>query len=317
MAKSQNMTPNKKELQLQAQNSWREVKTKNKNIIQDLIFNLLNTPIQHPPFSYFSQKTTLVELPTPPPVILPELPDNDQLPINATAQRQSVTILNKAKAELYEYTNLLKTATSSTLRTQFTSKIEDLEKTIEIEERKLKRLKDNAAARKRARNKKQQKLEEENIVEIYDTPGRPSFLINDSNFLDKMHKSIEFGAADYKRRKEVIKVRTVKHLREKMEENYSIHIARSTLQNYMQPRHPGSKEANRHHHPAQIRLAAVGRNEMNEHVDEHYCLASVKGAKSFVSAFPQDTVLISQDDKAKVLFGKFFFKVYILTFMLL
>ena len=54
-----------------------------------------------------------------------------------------------------------------------------------------------------------------------------------------MHDSIKFGAADHKRRKEIIKVRTVKHLREKMEENYNIYMAKSTLQNYMQPRHPG------------------------------------------------------------------------------
>ena len=74
---------------------------------------------------------------------------------------------------------------------------------------------------------------------MYNTPGRPSFLINDHNLLEKMHNSIEFGAADHKRRKEIIKVRTVKHLREKMEENYNIYMAKSTLQNYMQPRHPG------------------------------------------------------------------------------
>src|SRR5439155_19887001 len=74
-------------------------------------------------------------------------------------------------------------------------------------------------------------------------------------------------------------------------------MSKSTLQNYMQPRHSGSREAQQHHHPAQIRLAAVGRNEMNEHIDGHYCLTSVKGVKSF------DVVLISQDDKAKVPLG--------------
>ena len=92
-----------------------------------------------------------------------------------------------------------------------------------------------------------------------------------------------------------------------MEEDYNIHMTRSTLQNYMQPKHPGTKEAQRHHHPAQIRLAAVGRNEMNSHIDEHYCLASVKGVKSFASVFPQDVVLISQDDKAKAFFDMHFF----------
>ena len=79
----------------------------------------------------------------------------------------------------------------------------------------------------------------------------------------------------------------------------------------MQPRHPGTKEANRHHHPAQIRLAAVGRNEMKEHVDKHYCLASVKGVKLFASTFPQNVVLISQNDKAKV---NYFIILYLFLF---
>lgn len=39
---------------------------------------------------------------------------------------------------------------------------------------------------------------EENIVKVYDTLGHLSFLINESDFLENMHNSIEFGAADYK-----------------------------------------------------------------------------------------------------------------------
>ena len=41
---------------------------------------------------------------------------------------------------------------------------------------------------------------------------------------------------------------------------------------------------------------------MASHIDEYYCLASVKGIKSFASAFPDKVVLISQDDKAKVFY---------------
>jgi vacuolar-type H+-ATPase subunit I/STV1 len=113
---------------------------------------------------------------------------------------------------VYEYTKLLKVATSSEVRSQFSSKIKTLEETITIEEKRLKRLKNNAAAQKQSREKKKKKLEKENIVEVYNTPGRPSYLMNDPNLLEKMHSCIEFGAADHKRRKEVIKVRTIKHL---------------------------------------------------------------------------------------------------------
>src|SRR5438034_9478283 len=53
MVKNQNATLNKKELQQQAQNSWREVRTKNKNIIQSLISELLKTPVQSSFFNFF------------------------------------------------------------------------------------------------------------------------------------------------------------------------------------------------------------------------------------------------------------------------
>ena len=72
-------------------------------------------------------------------------------------------------------------------------------------------------------------MEKENVVKLYDKSECPSFLINDPKFLEKMHDSIEFEAADYKQCKEVIKVWTIKHLREKMKENYNIYIVRSTL----------------------------------------------------------------------------------------
>ena len=86
-----------------------------------------------------------------------------------------------------------------------------------------------------------------------------------------------------------------------MEKDYGIYMAKSTTQNYLQLQHPDIKEGQRHHHPVQICLAAVGRNKINNQVDQHYCLASIKGVKSFASAFSQDIVLISQDNKTKVI----------------
>ncbi|RIA88603.1 hypothetical protein C1645_826123 [Glomus cerebriforme] len=145
-------------------------------------------------------------------------------------------------------------------------------------------------------------FEEENVVEIYDTSDHSSFLINDPNLLEKMHKSVKFEVADHKRCKEIIKVRIVKYLHENMEEDY-IYIAKSTLQNYMQSKHPGMREAQRHHYPAQIHLVAIARNEINSHVNKHYYLVSVKGMKLFALVFSQDVMLIWQDDKAKVSLG--------------
>ncbi|CAG8770158.1 11088_t:CDS:2, partial [Rhizophagus irregularis] len=157
MVKSQNTAPSKRELQQQAQSSWREIQTKNKNDIHSLISELLKTPIQPSSFN-FSRKKTIVEHSISPPTSPnpPNIPNDTQFSINAT--------------ELYEYNNLLRTATSSALHTQFSSKIKKLEGTIMVEESKIKSLKGNAAAQNRARERKRQKLDKENIVEIYDAP---------------------------------------------------------------------------------------------------------------------------------------------------
>jgi len=212
MVESHNVASNKKELQLQAQNSWREVKKKDKDYISNLISNLLKTPIQPSPFTFISppsqqKSTTKPSPPSPPsPTFSVILPKPSQSSLHASTQNQSFDIIQKAKTEVYEYTKLLQVATSSEVRSQFSSKIKILEETITIEEKRLKRLKSNAAAQKRSREKKKEKLEKENIVEVYNTPGHPSYLMNDPNLLEKMHSCIEFGAADHKWRKEVIKV---------------------------------------------------------------------------------------------------------------
>ncbi|CAB5385975.1 unnamed protein product [Rhizophagus irregularis] len=126
------------------------------------------TPIQPSPFN-FSRKKTIVEhsISSPTSPNPHNIPNDTQFSINAVAQKRSDAIINQAKTELYEYNNLLQTATSSALRTQFSSKIKKLEGTIMVEESKIKSLKGNAATQNRARERKRQKLDKENIVEIY------------------------------------------------------------------------------------------------------------------------------------------------------
>ena len=96
-----------------------------------------------------------------------------------------------------------------------------------------------------------------------------------------------------------------------MKENYNIYIAKSTLQNYIQPQHFGTKEAKQYHYPAQIHLVVVRKNKMSDHVNEYYCLTLVKGVKIFASAFLQNVILISQDDKAKVYIYYYFIEILI------
>ncbi|RGB26108.1 hypothetical protein C1646_770863 [Rhizophagus diaphanus] len=134
MVKSHNKAPNKRELQLQAQDNW--------------------SPINN----------------------LPKPSDNIQLKSNATAQNYLLENLQKVKNDLCKYNNLLRAAFTLELRSSFTLKIKKLEETVT-----------------------QKAALEENVVEIYDTPGRPSFFIRDPNILEKMHDCVEFGVADYKR----------------------------------------------------------------------------------------------------------------------
>ena len=75
--------PNKRELQLQAQNSWREVKTKDKNTIQNLISELLKTPVRPPPFTFFSRQNSVVRPLVPSPKVLPEPSVNIQVTRNS------------------------------------------------------------------------------------------------------------------------------------------------------------------------------------------------------------------------------------------
>src|SRR3954447_24700774 len=80
-------------------------------------------------------------------------------------------------------------------------------------------------------------------------------------------------------------------------------MARTTLNNYLLPHQSNSIAAKAHHHPAWVAVAGVSRTETRDHPDGHYCLASVKYAKQFATIFAEKSVVISQDDKAKIGLG--------------
>ncbi|GBC14720.2 hypothetical protein GLOIN_2v1766467 [Rhizophagus irregularis DAOM 181602=DAOM 197198] len=107
--------------------------------------------------------------------------------------------------------------------------------------------------------------------------------MKDPDLWDKIHDSIEFGVAHAKRRKVIIKVRTVKHLRETLEEKYNTYLSHQCLSTYLQSRHQNTFATRRHYHPAQV--------------------ASVKAAKMFAEVFADEAIIVSQDDKAKVGLG--------------
>ncbi|EXX60137.1 hypothetical protein RirG_182680 [Rhizophagus irregularis DAOM 197198w] len=80
-------------------------------------------------------------------------------------------------------------------------------------------------------------------------------------------------------------------------------MSRTTLKNYLLPHQSNSIAARAHHHPAWVAVAGVSCTETRDHPDGHYCLASVKYARQFATVFADNSVVISQDDKAKIGLG--------------
>ncbi|GBB94858.1 hypothetical protein RclHR1_24290003 [Rhizophagus clarus] len=122
-------------------------------------------------------------------------------------------------------------------------------------------------------------------------PQRPIEEIIVANFT--LPPNASFKAANKKRRKEVIKVRTIRYLQEELNSKYNKYLSRTTLNNYLLPFRLNTKAAKAHHHPAIVANASVSQTERSEHIDEHYNLASVKGAKQFAALFSTHFVIIS------------------------
>ena len=170
MVNTKNEKLSKKELQERTQSNWWEINMKNKDFIWNHIFKLLQIPISSP-LNFFPQQK-LIKNPSKSlskPQKPSKLPESSELsefqkvleylelePLepfliftilqNIMVQKQLYKSLQKNKADLYEYNNLLKAAISSEICSQFISKIKKLEKIIVLKEKKFKKLKDNAEA---------------------------------------------------------------------------------------------------------------------------------------------------------------------------
>ena len=95
------------------------------------------------------------------------------------------------------------------------------------------------------------------MVIKYDTPGRPPLIYQYPDIHDHIHACIEFGEADAQRRHEIIKVRTIKHLRNALEEKYNEYLSRTSMRNYILSHNNRNLSARAHHHPALVRIARV------------------------------------------------------------
>ncbi|CAB4476999.1 unnamed protein product [Rhizophagus irregularis] len=196
--------------------------------------------------------------------------DTTKIPKNATSQCNAAEKINLAIKKISEYEQMMEISTDDSIKVTLLSKIIDEQKILSEQRAQLNKLKRHAGAQAKLTTKKLKLLEEEGVVEKYDTPGRPSAAMKDPDLWDKIHDSIEFGAAHAKRRKVIIKVRTVKHLHEALEEKYNTYLSRQCLSTYLQP-------------AIKILLQRV--------------------VIIIQQNFANEAVIISQDDKAKVGLG--------------
>ena len=287
--------------------AWKEIRRKSQQEIESKIEEYLATPI---PIQGFLRNTS--SKPTPlsqgsrnVQTIKPieEIVVADTVPPNAAAQKKVAETINTNSKKLAELQQIYNLTTDLEIRHSLLIRIANIKEIMQDEAKKMKTLKRQARYQNKSREKKAKLLEERQEVVKYDSPGRPSLLIQYPELHEHIHECIEFRAADKKRRKEVIKVRTISHLREALNSKYHEYLSRTTLNNYLLPHRSTTISAKAHYHPANIAIASVSRNEKNEHCDEHYCLASVKGAKQFAALFLTQSVIISQDDKAKIPLG--------------
>ncbi|CAG8469355.1 1754_t:CDS:2, partial [Scutellospora calospora] len=150
-----------------------------------------------------------------------------------------------------------------------------------IKQEQLKKLKRHTSNQQKSQEKKLRVLNEESIVVRYDSPGE----------------------ADVQRRRKIIKVRTVQYLRDTLEDNYNIYISRTSMKNYILSHSNCSLTSRTYYHPTFVEIASISRDKKKNYVDEYYCLVSVRNAKQCALTFADFAVVLSQDDKAKVLVG--------------
>ncbi|CAB4477164.1 unnamed protein product [Rhizophagus irregularis] len=299
---------NREKLSQECASEWKDVKKHDNVFIESKIceyYETIPTTIRSHQQILMSCNATPSSHHTPTPSTskqYKEYIDITSLPKNAKSQYDAAVKINSAMKKISECEQMMEIASDDSMKVMLSSKLIEEQKVVSEQNARLNKLKRHADAQAKLAAKKN-KLLEEGIVERYDTPGRPSAAMKDPELWDKIHDSIEFGAAHAKRRKVVIKVRTIKHLRETLEEKYNTYLSRQCLSTYLQPRHQNTFAARRHHHPTKVGLASVVQTEMKTHIDEHYCLASVKAARTFAEVFADETIIISQDDKAKIGLG--------------
>src|SRR4051812_21962465 len=221
-------------------NAWKEIRHKPQEEIEGKIQEYLATPIPIQGFlqTYCSQpglsqrsksnKSQVSQKPIEEIVIA-----DVNIPSNAAAQRKATETINTTNMKLAELQRIYNSTGDLEIRYNLTERMTNLKEILCSENNKVKKLKRQASYQRKNREKKAKLLKEHQEVLQYNSPGRPPLLTQYPDLHEHIHDCIEFGAADKKRRKEVIKVRTIRHLQEELKSKYNEYLSRTTLSNYM------------------------------------------------------------------------------------
>jgi hypothetical protein len=162
-------------------------------------------------------------------------------------------------------------------------------------------LRRKASTQDRARKKK--KIQEQNGISVsFNTIGRPLLLNRYSSLNHEIMNIVDDGmlAASHRRRRNVVNVRSIMHIKEQLRAQANIDTSYSSVLNYTLPRNARSLAAKTHHTPPPVQLDRIERSEIKKRPDGNYCAASQKYLRDLAGLLGNRCVFISQDDKAKV-----------------
>ncbi|PKY54879.1 hypothetical protein RhiirA4_502696 [Rhizophagus irregularis] len=131
-------------------------------------------------------------------------------PPNAAAQKKAVKTINTTNTKLAELQRIYNSTNNLEIQNNLLERMVTLKQVLHDEDNKIKKLKHQVEYQQKSRAKKARLLQEHQEVILYDSSGRPPFLTQYPNLIEHIHECIEFKAADKKRRKEIIKVRTIR-----------------------------------------------------------------------------------------------------------
>ena len=239
MVKTGNPTYKKSDLCVESTKIWKEIKKNSEEEIKDQIKTYLATPIPLHLQGFIQSRSSYI----------PQSPDTqpsnstrrdmivieEEVPKNAAAQKKALANKREMTTKLLNLQESYKITKDPELKHDILQRIVSTEKVIADKTKKIKTLKRNAAYQAKSAAKKLKLLHENQEIVKYDSPGRPSILHTYPDLHEHIHDCIEFGKAHEKRRREVIKVRTVHHLRSALEEKYNEYLARTTLNTYLLP----------------------------------------------------------------------------------